>query len=639
MTDTPEAGIKNETNEPEGLEKKVSEQAEDSDDSDIGPMPSVEVKDENRDAKRRRVLPHEKLYLEQLPTCPVYERSYMHREVLSSIQVASHDFLVTSSLDGHLKFWKKTKTGIEFVKHFKAHLGAVVGLSLSADGQNLASISQDRTLKVFDIINFDMINIIRLDYIPGTVAFIYPPGNAQALIACSHQDEPFISVYDGKGGISPVFQLKDLHTTPVTCMAYNSTYGVVVTGDKGGMVECWSPQPPHQLPTALNFKYKSETDLYEFKKTKSHPASMTFSPDGQLMAFTSFTSDRMVRVFRVSTCKLVRKYDEGLEVYNEIQQAGSDMYKLDAMEFGRRLAVEREWVATSQAASANAVFDDSGNFLIYATMLGIKIINLVSNKVVALLGKSEPHRFLNLGLYQGAPEKKRGVTLAMMSANNPLLQESEHIDPSLFCTSYKRNRFYIFTQRDPNSGEDQKADRDIFNEKPTREEVTIAAQGSKKGNGLGHSAVIHTTEGDIHFQLFPDEAPKAVENFCTHATNGYYDNVIFHRVIKNFMLQTGDPLGDGTGGESIWKKEFEDEFSPHLKHDRPYTLSMANAGPTTNGSQFFITTVPTPWLDRKHTIFGRATSGMDVIHRIENAATDNIDKPVDDINILSIDIK
>lgn len=105
------------------------------------------------------------------------------------------------------------------------------------------------------------------------------------------------------------------------------------------------------------------------------------------------------------------------------------------------------------------------------------------------------------------------------------------------------------------------------------------------------------------------------------------------------MIQTGDPLGDGTGGESIWKKEFEDEFAPHLKHDRPYTLSMANAGPATNGSQFFITTVPATWLDRKHTIFGRATSGMDVIHRIENTTTGTLDKPVDDINILSIDIK
>ncbi len=101
--------------------------------------------------------------------------------------------------------------------------------------------------------------------------------------------------------------------------------------------------------------------------------------------------------------------------------------------------------------------------------------------------------------------------------------------------------------------------------------------------------MLHTTYGDIHIRLFPDAAPKAVENFVTHSRNGYYNNTIFHRVIRKFMIQGGDPLGDGTGGESIWGKEFEDEFST-LKQDKPYTVCMANAGPNTNGSQFFITT-------------------------------------------------
>lgn len=109
---------------------------------------------------------------------------------------------------------------------------------------------------------------------------------------------------------------------------------------------------------------------------------------------------------------------------------------------------------------------------------------------------------------------------------------------------------------------------------------------------MGTSAILRTTSGDIHMRLFPDAAPKAVENFITHAKNGYYDNLIFHRIIKGFMIQTGCPFGDGTGGESIWGDDFEDEFSREFKHDRPYTVSMANAGPNTNGSQFFITVAP-----------------------------------------------
>lgn len=99
--------------------------------------------------------------------------------------------------------------------------------------------------------------------------------------------------------------------------------------------------------------------------------------------------------------------------------------------------------------------------------------------------------------------------------------------------------------------------------------------------------------GDVHLRLFGKECPKTVENFCVHSKNGYYNGHLFHRVIKGFMIQTGDPTGTGTGGQSIWGGEFKDEFCSTLKHDRPYTVSMANAGPNTNGSQFFITVLPT----------------------------------------------
>lgn len=156
---------------------------------------------------------------------------------------------------------------------------------------------------------------------------------------------------------------------------------------------------------------------------------------------------------------------------------------------------------------------------------------------------------------------------------------------------------------------DSKADRDVFNEKPTREEATTASASSGPGAGkavaLPTSATLHTTLGDIQLTLYPHVAPKAVENFAGHAKSSYYEGVIFHRVIEKFMLQTGDPLGDGTGGESIFPggKNFEDELDKNIKFDRPYVLAMANAGKgtNTNGSQFFITTVPTPHLNMAHT--------------------------------------
>lgn len=170
-----------------------------------------------------------------------------------------------------------------------------------------------------------------------------------------------------------------------------------------------------------------------------------------------------------------------------------------------------------------------------------------------------------------------------------------------------------------------------------------------------------TTEGPIEIKLFPKQTPKTVENFVTHAKNGYYDGLIFHRVIKDFMIQGGDPNGTGTGGESIWGKPFEDEFSNQLYNLRG-ALSMANSGANTNGSQFFIvqnsdnvsdgllkSDYPdaiidayknggTPHLDGKHTVFGQVTKGMDVVDKIANSEVGENDKPKTDIKIEKINI-
>lgn len=125
-----------------------------------------------------------------------------------------------------------------------------------------------------------------------------------------------------------------------------------------------------------------------------------------------------------------------------------------------------------------------------------------------------------------------------------------------------------------------------------------------------YTAILHTGLGDIQIKLYADKAPQTVNNFVFLARQGFYDNTIFHRVIANFMVQGGDPTGTGRGGPGY---KFGDEFNPSLRHDKPGVLSMANAGPGTNGSQFFITHVPTPWLDNKHTVFGQVTQGMDVV--------------------------
>ncbi len=182
-------------------------------------------------------------------------------------------------------------------------------------------------------------------------------------------------------------------------------------------------------------------------------------------------------------------------------------------------------------------------------------------------------------------------------------------------------------------------------------------------------AVMKTTMGEIKILLFPEAAPKTVENFTTHAKNGYYNGIIFHRVIPEFMIQGGDPTGTGRGGESIWGRSFEDEFSVDY-HNIRGALSMANAGPSTNGSQFFIVQAKevdagllsqmeqladrgfptecvedykalggTPWLDFKHTVFGQVVEGMDVVDAIATVKTGYGDKPLEDVVILGIDVQ
>jgi peptidylprolyl isomerase len=141
--------------------------------------------------------------------------------------------------------------------------------------------------------------------------------------------------------------------------------------------------------------------------------------------------------------------------------------------------------------------------------------------------------------------------------------------------------------------------------------------------------VLETNQGSIEIRLMPGVAPKACENFETLVDQGYYDGIIFHRVIKGFMIHGGDPTGTGRGG-----KPFEDECSPDVKFDRKGLLAMANAGPDTNGSQFFITAAPTPWLNGRHTIFGEVVSGYEAIEKIEKTKTDASDRPAEEQKIV-----
>lgn len=151
--------------------------------------------------------------------------------------------------------------------------------------------------------------------------------------------------------------------------------------------------------------------------------------------------------------------------------------------------------------------------------------------------------------------------------------------------------------------------------------------------------ILETNQGEVEIKLMPDIAPKTCENFVGLIKQGYYDGIIFHRVIKDFMIQGGDPTGSGMGGNSLWGDAFEDEVDANVTFDKEGILAMANAGPNTNGSQFFITTEPTPWLNMNHTIFGEVISGYDIVEKIENTTVGSMDKPAEEQVIIKAYIK
>eukprot|EP00066_Takifugu_rubripes_P003104 XP_003965443.1 PREDICTED: peptidylprolyl isomerase domain and WD repeat-containing protein 1 [Takifugu rubripes] len=609
----------------------------------VGPMPSEATK-----TKKRKVLEFERVYLDNLPSAAMYERSYMHRDVITHIVCTKTDFVITASQDGHLKFWKKNEhEGIEFVKHFRSHLGVLESIAVSSEGALFCSVGDDQAMKVFDVVNFDMINMLKLGFHPGKCEWISNPRDAISTVACSEKSTGKIFVYDGRGNGQPLHIFEKMHAAPLSQIRLNPQFRVIVSADKAGMLEYWTGLPSEfKFPKNVHWEYKTDTDLYEFAKHKTYPTSLAFSPDGKKMA--TIACDRKVRIFRFLTGKLMRVFDESLTMFTELQQMRQ---QLPDMEFGRRMAAERELEKVDGIRLVNIIFDETGHFVLYGTMLGIKVINVETNKCVRILGKLENIRVVQLSLFQGVAKTVQvAPTVEMKASDNPALKNVEP-DPTIFCTAFKKNRFYMFTKREPEDTKSADSDRDIFNEKPSKEEVMAAtqAEGPKR---VSDSAIIHTTMGDIHIKLFPVECPKTVENFCVHSRNGYYNNHIFHRVIKGFMIQTGDPTGTGMGGESIWGGEFEDEFQPTLRHDRPYTLSMANGGPASNGSQFFITVVPTCFYrcfvrlrdvslaDNKHTVFGRCTKGMETVQRISNSKVHpKTDKSYEDINIISITIK
>lgn len=240
---------------------------ESSSEDDFGPaLPSSAPK------KKKRKLPYEKLYIAALPSATRYSKSLMHREQLSfTTFTPSTEFLITSSTDGVVKFWKKVSGGIEFVKEFKAHNGEIKSVSVSADGRSFATAGTDNSVKIFDVVNFDLLAFVNLDFAPLCVCWVHGRGASFPRLAISEASSGKIYIHDGTGvNQVPLDTIKHLHRRPVSVMAYNNDYDCVVSADEGGMLEYWRPSGSFEKPDNV-FDMKSSTNLFEFKKVRILP--------------------------------------------------------------------------------------------------------------------------------------------------------------------------------------------------------------------------------------------------------------------------------------------------------------------------------------------------------------------------------
>lgn len=517
--------------------------------------------------KRRRTKNiYSRIHLQHIPCASRYSASYMHRDVVTHVVTSGlHGFVISSSMDGQVKFWSRKGNNIEFVKQYRAHEGRIADMCISEDEEFVATVGAiDKAVRIFSIRAFDMLEFVVLPFTPSAACWISKRGAPFAQIAvANHEVDGCVTVLRvGKLGEDGAGMERRLsHIAPICFMKYNAKFDMVISGDTRGVLEYWRGEEDVDMMEGVRFRLKTETDLYAIAKSKSIPCSIAVSDDGALFAVA--TLDRHIRVYEFSTGTIVHQIDIG----------STDTGEILRNELGRRLARERAFVNDTACALmwANVIFDKSASFILYTTVVGILVMDWRSGRIVRTFGTQEAaQRFLAVALLR-EPVTSEAV---------PGGEEDEGKKALLIATSYDSQRLFVFSDTEPAAD----VERDVYNERPLARSRATAKESSNplKKIGTAESVTLHTTAGDISFVLHK-QCLRTVDNFVTHARNGYYDNVLFHRVLRKFMVQTGDPDGDGTGGESIWGGEFEDEIVPSLKH-HPGTVSMANAGPNTNGS-------------------------------------------------------
>ncbi|KAK8889832.1 Peptidylprolyl isomerase domain and WD repeat containing protein 1 [Tritrichomonas musculus] len=571
-------------------------------------------------------------YIKRLPSSEMYYRSYMHKEtiqfVASSIQ---NDFFLSMSIDGVLKFWHRDteiNTEIEFVKQINSKDGSFYSYSISYDGKYIATGFRNGKVCIFDISSFDLIN--RFDFkVPdgAIVCFFHEKGSPVYMLGIAFSNKPDIilvdieSIVDEKNTIPPLLDTFSRNNSkPITAMNFIEEKNCAVSVDEDGVIEFWDCQG--RTP---KFDYQSAlyTDLYSLAENSLKAISITVSKTGKYFAICC--SDWSVRIFDVNSGKIIQTVPDDMPTVlpintkaqkseskneNSNDETEKELYGLDQDDYDSRVLIERQYRASNPYFCVE--FDDTGSIILFPSMFGLKYISVETGELLRIIGKVEKH------------ERFNSVSLLQNQTNNEI--------PMAILTAFEKQRFYLFTTKPPESSK-----RDVVNEKSLEKQSKSIRVKKVAPAKLPTVATLHTSFGSIKFEMYPDECPLTVENFVTHSRRGYYDNIRIHRVVRDFCIQAGDPTGTGTGGESIWGKNFDDEILPDgHTFDEPGMVGMANNGVNSNASQFFITTQKASHLNGKHTCWGKVLEGMENIRRMELEKVDIHNHPLNEIKLYSI---
>lgn len=599
-----------------------SSSEESSDDDIVGPSISdllPKAVSKSSETKRPKIEQEHHVEID-LPFDKDYTYSYVLNERITALAQTTGDefLLITGSQNGIVQFWRRKEksdnsketlkrsgtnqeTGvIEIVSEIRAHPGKEISLLLlDSVTSKLASIAKDDKLcNIYDINTLDMIQRIPLKFTPDTSHFnlgCWFTRDMNSYLVLSEKDTCTIHIINPEDEEEQI--TKQIHKQPTLIILPNAQHDCIVSFDKRGMIEYWNPFTDEH-PPRLKFRYKTETDLMTFVKQRTPVDTAVLDPSGSRLAAYSSKS-HSVKIFDFATGKLENN-----------------------------LILEKSEITDDRNCPTTMVYDSSKKLIYLSYGNYISVLDTKLGSSVLKLGESCIPRDQPISRFEISKEFSfKRFDIDMVVSKNEILESELEKESTLFAITSDGHNLMSFDRADP-----KLTTVDLQSKTWTRQK-TKTVQASYP------VVVLHTSLGDIKVKLFNDAAPKAAENFITLCKRNFYDNITFHRVIKEFMIQSGDPLGDGTGGISAWNNHFEDEFSPSLNHSRPYMLSMANSGPNTNGSQFFITTTSTPWLDNKHTVFGEVVDGQDTVKAIEGAETDRNDKPVNQIIILSTSIE